>query len=116
MTTHATHHVLIAGGGVAGLEAMLALRAQAPAGVRVTLVTPDTDFVYRPLSTGEPFGRTTAASYSIDRLTCEHGVAWEKDAVVSVDPAEHTVATVEGKHHGYDSLIVALGAERHSAL
>lgn len=116
MTPRPAHHVLIAGGGVAGLEAMLALRALAPDDARVTLLTPDTDFVYRPLSTGEAFGRTTAKSYPIERLTRESGAAWEQDAIVSVDPARHTVETVEGTHHAYDTLLVALGAERHAVL
>jgi sulfide:quinone oxidoreductase len=116
MTSQPPQHVLIAGGGVAGLEAMLALRALAPAETRVTLLTPDDEFVYRPLSTGEPFRRTSTAAYSIDQLTREHGVTWEKDAIVSADPAHHTVTTVEGRDHAYDSLIVALGAERHAAL
>jgi sulfide:quinone oxidoreductase len=116
MSAQPPHHVLIAGGGVAGLEAMLALRALAPAEARVTLLSPDDEFVYRPLSTGEPFGRTSATEYSIDRLTGEHGVTWEKDAIVSADPAHHTVTTALGKDHAYDSLIVALGAERHAAL
>lgn len=114
--TSRPHHVLIAGGGVAGLEAMLALRALAPDDARVTLVTPDTDFVYRPLSTGEAFDRTTAKSYPIERLTRESGAVWKKDAIVSVDADRRTVTTVEGRQHVYDTLIVALGAERHAVL
>ena len=48
--------VLIAGGGVAALEAMLALRALAADRVSVVLVAPDREFVYRPLAVAEPFG------------------------------------------------------------
>ncbi|MDX6650977.1 MAG: sulfide:quinone oxidoreductase [Solirubrobacteraceae bacterium] len=117
MTSRPPHHIVIAGGGVAGLEAMLALCDDlAPSEARVTLLSPDDEFVYRALSTGEPFGRTSATRYSIGRLTSEHGVTWEKDAIVSADPAHHTIATAQGKDHAYDSLIVALGAERHAAL
>src|SRR3954469_22939666 len=47
--------VLVAGGGVAGLEALLALRALAGARVRLSLLAPEPDFVYRPLQTAEPF-------------------------------------------------------------
>ena len=48
-------HVLIAGAGVAGLEAALALRALAEDRVSVELVSPDPDFVYRPLAVAAPF-------------------------------------------------------------
>ena len=49
-------HVLIAGGGVAALEAMVALTKLAGELVDVELLSPDTDFFYRPLSVAEPFG------------------------------------------------------------
>src|SRR6476469_4463187 len=47
--------VLIAGGGVAALEAALALRALAENRVTVELVAPKTEFTYRPLAVAEPF-------------------------------------------------------------
>jgi sulfide:quinone oxidoreductase len=47
--------IVIAGGGVAGLEALLGLRAVAGDRVHVTLVAPDPDFTYRPLAVAEPF-------------------------------------------------------------
>ena len=40
--------VLIAGGGVAALETMIALRALAEDRVEITLLAPDRDFFYRP--------------------------------------------------------------------
>jgi sulfide:quinone oxidoreductase len=49
-------NVLIAGAGVAGLEAALALRTVGEDRVSVELVSPDAEFVYRPLSVAEPFG------------------------------------------------------------
>ena len=49
-------HVLVAGGGVAALEAMVALRKLAGELVDVELVSPDTDFFYRPLAVAQPFG------------------------------------------------------------
>jgi sulfide:quinone oxidoreductase len=54
-------HVVIAGGGVAALEALIALRKLAGDGLRMTLVAPEPDFVYRPMATAEPFclGRVT---------------------------------------------------------
>ena len=46
--------VVIGGGGVAGLEALLALHALAGDRVQLTLVAPDPDFAYRPLAVAEP--------------------------------------------------------------
>ena len=48
--------VVIAGGGVAALEAMVALRRLAGEFLEIELLSPDRDFFYRPLSVGEPFG------------------------------------------------------------
>ena len=42
------HRVLIAGGGVAGLEALLALRHLAGDRVALTLLAPERQFTYRP--------------------------------------------------------------------
>ena len=42
--------VIIAGGGVAGLEALLALHELAGPRVNVELLAPEHDFVYRPLA------------------------------------------------------------------
>ncbi|MGD0455391.1 MAG: hypothetical protein ABSB69_17530, partial [Solirubrobacteraceae bacterium] len=47
--------VLIAGGGVAALEALLALRALAPEQTEITVLAPNAEFVYRPMAVREPF-------------------------------------------------------------
>ena len=47
--------IVIAGGGVASIEALLGLRTIAGDRVRLTLVAPDRDFTYRPLAVAEPF-------------------------------------------------------------
>ena len=48
--------MLIAGGGIAGLEAMLALSELADDRVDIELLTPSDEFVYRPMLVAEPFG------------------------------------------------------------
>ena len=45
--------VVIAGGGVAALEAALALRALGAERFDVTLIAPNEDFVYRPMAVRE---------------------------------------------------------------
>ena len=47
--------VLIAGGGIAALEALAGLHALAGERVEATLVAPVDSFSFRPLSTAVPF-------------------------------------------------------------
>jgi len=55
MTGPTTPHVLIVGGGVAALETLIALRDLAGDRVTVTLVAPETNFTYRPMTVAQPF-------------------------------------------------------------
>lgn len=47
--------VLIAGAGPAGLEAALAVRELAGDRVTITLLAPEDELAYRPLSVADPF-------------------------------------------------------------
>ena len=57
MSPKSTTRVLVAGGGVAALEAALAMRALAEDRVSVELLAPEPQFWYRPLAVAEPFAR-----------------------------------------------------------
>ena len=59
--------VLIAGGGVAAIEALLALRVHVGHTVAVELLAPEDEFVYRPTSVAEPFGRGEARRFACER-------------------------------------------------
>ncbi len=61
--------VLVAGGGIAGLEAAIALRDLAGKRVEVEVCSPREDFVYRPYAVGEPYGASHAFRYDLRRLT-----------------------------------------------
>ena len=61
-------HVVVAGGGVASLETLLALRALAGGLVRVTLLSPTAEFVYRPVTVGEAFDRAEARVYDLAEI------------------------------------------------
>ena len=54
MTSDDPVRVLIAGGGVAALEAALTLRELAEGRMRVELLAPEPQFWYRPLAVAEP--------------------------------------------------------------
>ena len=65
--------VLIAGGGIAAAEAVLALDDLAAERVRVELIAPDERFVYRPHLVAEPFSLGPAARIDIGRLAGQCG-------------------------------------------
>ena len=55
MTDTTRSHVVIAGGGVAALETLMALRDLAGDRVAITLIAPETTFTYRSMKVVEPF-------------------------------------------------------------
>ena len=103
-------HVVIAGGGVAALEALIALRELAPGGPRVTLLAPEPDFVYRPLSVAEPFCLGHATHYPLADVARDFDAELVCGAIAEIDPAGRSVSLTDGSTLGYDSLLVAVGA------
>ena len=103
--------VLIAGGGPAALETALALQRLAGDRVAITLLAPDIELVYRPLSVAEPFGGAAPRSFSVAALAADRGFGLRRDAVAAVDPDARLVTTVADATLGYDALVLAIGAE-----
>jgi sulfide:quinone oxidoreductase len=103
-------HVVIAGGGVAALEAMLALRALAAEHVEVELLAPEPDFWYRPLAVAEPFGLGRAHRFELAALTAAAGAHFSLDGLAAVDCERRIVRTAHGAQISYDALLLAVGA------
>jgi sulfide:quinone oxidoreductase len=102
--------VLIAGAGVAGLEAALALRDLAGDRVDVTLHDPSGEFAYRPFGIGEPYGTTRAFRYDLRRLSELCGASLNTSAIAAVEPERRLAISRGGERLSYDHLIVATGA------
>lgn len=102
--------VTIAGGGVAGLEAALALHALAPELTETTLIAPNPEFVYRPLAVREPFAYPRAGRYPLAPIVASAGARLVADELAWVDPAARIVHTGSGAELSYDVLVLALGA------
>jgi sulfide:quinone oxidoreductase len=113
------HHrskILIAGGGVAGLEAMLALRAQLGGTVEIELISAEPEFRYRPIAVAEPFGLGEIRRIDLAAITIEHDAHLRLAAVTAVDSAARSVRTSHGETLAYDFLIVAVGARQWPAI
>ena len=102
--------VLIAGGGVAALEAALALRALAEDLVSVELLAPEPHFWYRPLAVAEPFELGQVRHFELGALAAEAGATFTPGELVSVDSARHLAYTSPGDAIPYSALLVACGA------
>lgn len=105
--------VVIAGGGVAALEAALALHELAGERVAVTLVAPNREFRYRPLLVREPFTPAVTASYSVAEIAERAGAQLLVDSFKWLDPAGHVLHTGDGRRLHYDAVLLAMGARTH---
>jgi len=102
--------VVLAGGGVAAVEAALALRDLAGGLVETTLVAPNPDLVYRPMSVREPFGYASAQQYSLSDIAADLGLELIAETVDRVNTRASIVHTEEGSEIPFQALLVALGA------
>ncbi|HEV3229433.1 MAG TPA: FAD-dependent oxidoreductase [Solirubrobacteraceae bacterium] len=107
--------VVIAGGGVAALEGVMALRDLAGDRVRITLLSPEPDFVLRPLAVGVPFSVAHVRRYPLSEFATEYGADLRLNAICAVRPDQQSVLTTTGVEFSYDFLLVAIGAHPYPA-
>jgi sulfide:quinone oxidoreductase len=108
---------VIAGGGIAAVETLLALRSTARGRqLAVTLVSPRDQLDYRPLSVLEPFGPAPVRRYPLARICAEHEAAFVPDAVAAIDGERQELRLATGGALSYDALVVAVGARSGAGL
>jgi sulfide:quinone oxidoreductase len=110
MEGHGRAKVVIVGGGVAALEAALALEALAAENVEVELVAPERDFTYRPLLVTEPFGAGQVRTFPLRRLAEAAGATFHQAVVTGVDSDRYIVRTTAADEIPFDLLLLAPGA------
>jgi sulfide:quinone oxidoreductase len=114
MTTHAPPlkklSVCIVGGGVAAIEAALALCDLAPAQTDVTVIAPNSEFVYRPMTVTEPFAFGGARRYPLAPIVADAGAKLLVDELSWIEPKKNTLHTNGGEAIVYDAVILAMGA------
>jgi sulfide:quinone oxidoreductase len=108
----ADFRVVICGGGIAAVEALLHLRRLAGDSVHIELLAPADELVYRPLAVREPFAFGPPRRYPLRRIERDTQAEWIKDALEWVDPDARVVHTAEGRRLEYDGLLIAVGARQ----
>lgn len=101
--------VTVAGGGIAALEAVLALRAH-DSDVPIQMLAPRTQAAYRPLAVLEPFSAGETPEVDLGRFADAQGVSLRRDTLVAVEPEAKTLVTGQGERLPFDLLLVAAGA------
>jgi sulfide:quinone oxidoreductase len=108
--------VVIAGAGVAALEALLALRVLAGSRPDICLLAPDSSFLYRPVSVAEAFDAGEAREFELAPILTDQGATRSVGRLVAVDPQERVAHTSTGTRLTYDELVVAVGAHPEPAI
>jgi sulfide:quinone oxidoreductase len=102
--------VVIAGGGVAALEALLALRALLGDRVDVTMIAPEVKFVNRSMAIDDPAQPRRVRGLKLRDFADDLDARWYRGAIGRVEPERHRVVTEAGDEVAYDRLLLALGA------
>jgi sulfide:quinone oxidoreductase len=102
--------VLVAGGGVAALEAMLALHDTAGRQVRLTLMAPGTEFLNRPASVAAPFGLGGPGHVTYAELSRQCNASLRSATLAAVEPEDRVLITGDADRVPYDVLLIAVGA------
>ena len=110
MHRNGKQRVLIAGGGVAALEAALALQDRAADRVAVELLAPEPRFWYRPVSVAAPFELGAVTHFELASLARQIGASLTVGALTGIDEWRHVAYTSRNTQIPYEMLLVACGA------
>jgi len=102
--------VLIAGGGVAALEAALTLAEVGEGRMQVELLSPEPQFWYRPAAVAEPFGLAAVRHFDLGQLAARAGAGMTIGRLAGLDPDRRVAYTASGAELAYDALLIACGA------
>jgi sulfide:quinone oxidoreductase len=108
--------VVIAGGGVAALETALALHKLAGNRVKLTLLAPTADFVYRPMAVLEPFVHKHPRQLPLAKVAAEFNATLVQGSVAAVDCQRRMLRTDAQRELAYDALVIAVGARTSEVL
>ena len=110
MPAESRKRVLIAGGGVAALEAALALRKLAADRVTIELLAPHATFTNQPMSVAEPLGLGEAVHLNLDEMAGQIDLHRTQSGLTGIDAWRRVAHTTKNAEVPYDVLLVACGA------
>lgn len=111
-----TLRVVVAGGGVAGLEALFALRTMTGHRVELELISPERAFAWRSLTVAAAVGTCAAPEIGIPELVQAVDAHCTIDAIAEVRPSTGSLTLVSGEMRSFDVLLVATGARSEEAI
>lgn len=109
-------HILVAGGGVAAIEAVAALRALTGPRLRISVLAPDDELVPRPASVASPFGFGPPNPLPFAAIQRHAPFQLLRGRLARVEPDEHVVIDDVGEPIAYDRLLIAVGARPQPAI
>jgi sulfide:quinone oxidoreductase len=108
--------VVIAGGGVAAIEAALALRELAPDQVALTIAAAATEFVYRPLAVLRPFREQPTYRIELARVATDLDAELVAADALAVEADDRRLVLSDGQRLDYDALLIAIGAQAEAVV
>ena len=108
--------MVIAGGGVAALEAALALRALVGQRVQTALVSADSELTFRPAAAFEAFGQAAPPRYNLGAIARDLGASLHVGRLEAVGSRARSVRLSLGVRLEYDALILATGARATASI
>ena len=105
-----TKRVVVAGAGVAAVEAVLALRHLAGRDFAIDLVAPTHALEHRPASVRAPFGLDAPPPLDLSELGSRYAVNLVRGELARVDVDGRVVHLADGGERSYELLLVTIGA------
>jgi sulfide:quinone oxidoreductase len=109
MSKQRSLRVVVAGGGIAAVEMLLALRGLAGDRVDLTLISQTGELLYRPDTVREPFGGPAAARFRLEAICADVGAELVVDRMRTVEDEQRRVRLERGGWVEYDALVIAVG-------
>jgi sulfide:quinone oxidoreductase len=82
----------------------------------VSVIAPNTEFVYRPMAVREPFAYGAARRYPPAPIVRDAGAELLRDELGWVDPVKQTIHTTGEESIEYDALMLTLGAKAGTSI